>query len=833
VVNQVITPDVPTVSGTVTSFAISPSLPSGLHIDLSTGIISGTANSEAGSSPYVVTASNSSGTTSTTLQIAIDPLPQATGFSYFDRLITTWAGHEIIPDIPSIAGSIKSFTVTPDLPPGLTLDPATGIISGTPTAPVASTTYVVTGLSASGSITASLNPTISVTAPPTILLQLGNESTISSLQFANSRVLSQEASGAWILWDYDSGAILARGGREFADFKLSYSMFSSTSQLAGPTLAVAVPGGIQVRASSDGHVLSTIVSPGLTTGVQNDAWQLASDGSYISVETPLGLYVYTPAGQLVFSRKGYYLRQDAAPPFAFAAPGQVRIANGPLGPNAIETVSVPGGLSTVSSPYQGQFQAWFTDGSGFITTDGAKVWTYSALGIQTSAVQIPMPVNFGESAPEFPFFGGTGDWFWSFGLGTQGNHELNIYKVGSTIPAFTLGSEDVAGYGASGVSLALFRNSPTLSVVDLSGTAPVQVDYTLAPLNHASIPAPYFGSFAASSSRQWVAGIGYANGNASKSGLILDGASLSANVPRYLGNGSALSITGSSDTVAIATGNGQINYFDPSSATTKGSIALTSEKLELSSGGSVLAASSQDGSLLDIYSLPSGTVAHSFTYSGQSAPGLLSDYTLSASGTTVGQIEAFGSTGSSPNLSLEITPVSGSPTILSLTPSPSPSVLLSPDGTLAALNIVTVQTSMTGAYATWTFAVPIYQNGNLIATLGDVAVGWIDNGRLLVNHYTKRNYFNPDPPVYSGCSIVSPSGVVLATPALPELHSIQPIDSDTVYEPGQNTIYSLTTGLATWRSPYPPSDASGRSIGAVSGSYVVYPAGGYVIAVNH
>ena len=62
---------------------------------------------------------------------------------------------------------------------------------------------------------------------------------------------------------------------------------------------------------------------------------------------------------------------------------------------------------------------------------------------------------------------------------------------------------------------------------------------------------------------------------------------------------------------------------------------------------------------------------NTFTYSAQSAPGLLSYYNLSGSGTTVGQIE-------NSQVSLEVTPVSGSPTILSLTDSPSASVLFPP-----------------------------------------------------------------------------------------------------------------------------------------------------------
>ena len=51
-----------------------------------------------------------------------------------------------------ISGHVSGFGVTPDLPPGLTIDFNNGTIIGTPTAPVPSTTYTVTATSESGSV---------------------------------------------------------------------------------------------------------------------------------------------------------------------------------------------------------------------------------------------------------------------------------------------------------------------------------------------------------------------------------------------------------------------------------------------------------------------------------------------------------------------------------------------------------------------------------------------------------------------------------------------------------------------------------------------------------
>ena len=71
-------------------------------------------------------------------------------------------------------------------------------------------------------------------------------------------------------------------------------------------------------------------------------------------------------------------------------------------------------------------------------------------------------------------------------------------------------------------------------------------------------------------------------------------------------------------------------------------MGLSSGELEMSSDGSVLAASSQDGTLLNIYSLPSGIVSENFLYLSQSPPESLSEFTLSVSGKILGQVTTAG-----------------------------------------------------------------------------------------------------------------------------------------------------------------------------------------------
>ena len=70
-VGTAITELTPTVTGTVSSYAVSPALPAGLAIDATTGVISGTPTTAAAEAPYTITASNAAGSTTFDLMLAV------------------------------------------------------------------------------------------------------------------------------------------------------------------------------------------------------------------------------------------------------------------------------------------------------------------------------------------------------------------------------------------------------------------------------------------------------------------------------------------------------------------------------------------------------------------------------------------------------------------------------------------------------------------------------------------------------------------------------------------------------------------------------------------
>jgi hypothetical protein len=161
--NVQITNNVPSVTGTVTSYSISPALPAGLSINSSTGVISGTPTTAISATNFTVTASNSAGSTTATINITIQ-IAAPTNLSYTTP-VTYTQDQAIENNVPSVTGTVDSYSISPSLPAGLSLNTSTGVISGTPTVTIVSTVYTVTATNTSGSTTANISITVESPAP--------------------------------------------------------------------------------------------------------------------------------------------------------------------------------------------------------------------------------------------------------------------------------------------------------------------------------------------------------------------------------------------------------------------------------------------------------------------------------------------------------------------------------------------------------------------------------------------------------------------------------------------------------------------------------------------
>jgi len=162
--NLKITDNVPAYSGTVTEWLVYPPLPSGLEMDQSTGTISGTPLSDQGAAEYRVTASNRSGSASTVISIAVKDIPPA-ALEYSVTSAVYTVGMAVTENKPSYYGTVTSWSIAPGLPEGLILDPATGVITGTPLIEQSAKYYTVTASNPEGSTTAAILITVNNVSP--------------------------------------------------------------------------------------------------------------------------------------------------------------------------------------------------------------------------------------------------------------------------------------------------------------------------------------------------------------------------------------------------------------------------------------------------------------------------------------------------------------------------------------------------------------------------------------------------------------------------------------------------------------------------------------------
>jgi len=153
----------------VVSYSVSPALPTGLALNTTTGILSGTPTAVTAAASYTVTATNTAGSTTASLTITVNAAVLApTGLTYSTNPAVYTNGVAIPSNTPSSGGgAVVSYSVSPALPAGLALNTTTGIVSGTPTAVKAVASYTVTATNTAGSTTASLTITVNaaVVAP--------------------------------------------------------------------------------------------------------------------------------------------------------------------------------------------------------------------------------------------------------------------------------------------------------------------------------------------------------------------------------------------------------------------------------------------------------------------------------------------------------------------------------------------------------------------------------------------------------------------------------------------------------------------------------------------
>ena len=167
-VGTAITDNTPTINsgGSDVSYSISPTLPAGLNLNTTTGVIYGTPSVASPSTDYTLTATNTTGSTTTTITIVVNAISPS-ALTYDTATATYTVGTAIADNTALISngGAAVAYSIGPALPVGLNLNVTTGVISGTPAVANPQTDYTVTATNTAGSTTAIITITVNATSP--------------------------------------------------------------------------------------------------------------------------------------------------------------------------------------------------------------------------------------------------------------------------------------------------------------------------------------------------------------------------------------------------------------------------------------------------------------------------------------------------------------------------------------------------------------------------------------------------------------------------------------------------------------------------------------------
>ncbi|OCZ63291.1 hypothetical protein A9G00_19220 [Achromobacter xylosoxidans] len=128
-------------------YAVSPTLPAGLQLDAATGAISGTATTASPAATYTVTVIDGATpehSITASFSLGIAERLSVTTAATVAQIVVVGDSIDLTPVAAAGGAGTLRFGVTPPLPAGLTMNAATGAISGTPTAESKDTTYTVT-----------------------------------------------------------------------------------------------------------------------------------------------------------------------------------------------------------------------------------------------------------------------------------------------------------------------------------------------------------------------------------------------------------------------------------------------------------------------------------------------------------------------------------------------------------------------------------------------------------------------------------------------------------------------------------------------------------------
>jgi hypothetical protein len=306
----------PSVSGDVSSYSISPNLPSGLNFDTTSGVISGTPTTVSSVQIYTVTAINSGGSTSFGVSITVNAIAP-NSLSYASPNVFT-VGTSISSLSPTVSGSVLSYSISPNLPSGLNFDTTSGVISGTPTSVSSIGIYTVTAINSGGSTSFGVSITVNAIAPNSLSYASPNVFTVGTSISSLSPSVSGDVSSYSISPNLPSGlnfnttsGVISGTPTVFSSIETyvvtainsggstSFGVSITVNAVAPNALSYTSPNVFTVGTSISslsptisGSVLSYSISPNLPSGLNFDTTSGVISGTPTSVSS-IGIYTVT------------------------------------------------------------------------------------------------------------------------------------------------------------------------------------------------------------------------------------------------------------------------------------------------------------------------------------------------------------------------------------------------------------------------------------------------------------------------------------------------------------------------------------------------------------
>lgn len=153
-----------TIGVSANTYSITPTLPAGLSIDGTTGVISGTPTALSAQAEYTVRAITTSGNLEGKITITVNDIAPS-NLSYTTPNVYT-KDTAIVSLTPNVGGgAVTNYSISPNLPAGISINAVSGVISGTPTAISSAGVYTVTASNTGGTVSFGLRITVNDVAP--------------------------------------------------------------------------------------------------------------------------------------------------------------------------------------------------------------------------------------------------------------------------------------------------------------------------------------------------------------------------------------------------------------------------------------------------------------------------------------------------------------------------------------------------------------------------------------------------------------------------------------------------------------------------------------------